>query len=75
MVVAVLHDLTLAARFCDRLALMKDGRLLAEGAPAEVLTPARVAAAFGVDAVQLEHAGETVVLPWARRVGDAGAGV
>ena len=74
VVVAVLHDLTLAARFCDRLALMKDGRLLAEGAPAEVLTPARVAEAFGVDAVQLEHAGETVVLPWARRVGDAGAG-
>ncbi|MBP2148040.1 ABC transporter ATP-binding protein [Xanthobacter flavus] len=67
VVVAVLHDLTLAGRFCDRLALMKDGRLLAEGTPTEVLDDAYLADAFGVDAVRLTHAGETVVLPWARR--------
>ena len=65
-VVAVLHDLTLAARFCDRLALMKEARLLAEGAPAEVLSEARVAEAFGVDSVRLSHDGETIVLPWSR---------
>ena len=66
-VVAVLHDLTLAGRFCDRLALMKDSRLLAEGAAAHVLDDTYLADAFGVDAVRLTHAGETVVLPWARR--------
>ncbi len=55
-VVAVLHDLTLAARFCDRLVLLDRGRVVAEGAPPAVLTAetlARVygvAAAFGADA-------------------------
>lgn len=74
VVVAVLHDLTLAGRFCDRLALMRTGRLLAEGVPARVLSTALVAEAFGVDAVRLEHAGETVVLPWSRRAGGPGTG-
>ncbi|MFG1345796.1 ABC transporter ATP-binding protein [Xanthobacter autotrophicus DSM 431] len=71
VVVAVMHDLTLAARFCDRLALMKEGRLLAVGPPREVLGGgeggSHVANAFGVDAVRLEHGGEMIVLPWARR--------
>ncbi len=55
-VVAVLHDLTLAARFCDRLVLLDRGRAVAAGAPTEVLTPGSlarvygVAAAFGADA-------------------------
>lgn len=67
VVVAVLHDLTLAGRFCDRLALMKEGRLLAEGTPGDVLEDAHLADAFGVDVVRLTHDGETVVLPWKRR--------
>jgi iron complex transport system ATP-binding protein len=36
-VVAVLHDLTLAARFCDRLLLLHDGAILADGPPGVVL--------------------------------------
>ncbi|MFC4601992.1 heme ABC transporter ATP-binding protein [Cohnella hongkongensis] len=49
-VVAALHDLSLAARFCDRLILLHNGRLLAAGAPAEVLTPAMLQTAYEVDA-------------------------
>ena len=48
--VAAIHDLNLAARYCDRLALMKSGRIIAEGAPEEVLSPETLEAAFGVRA-------------------------
>ncbi|MCS6853969.1 MAG: heme ABC transporter ATP-binding protein [Elioraea sp.] len=37
VVVAVLHDLSLAARFCDRVVIMERGRVVADGPPAEVL--------------------------------------
>ena len=37
--VAAIHDLNMASRFCDRLVLLQEGRVLAEGAPEEVLTP------------------------------------
>ena len=48
--VAAIHDLNLAARYCDRLALMKSGSIIAEGAPEEVLSPETLEAAFGVRA-------------------------
>lgn len=43
-----LHDLNLAALYCQRLLLLKEGRLLAEGAPGEVLTEETLAQAYGV---------------------------
>ncbi len=49
-VIAALHDLSLAARFCDRLILLHNGSLLAAGAPMEVLTPAMLQTAYEVDA-------------------------
>jgi ABC-type cobalamin/Fe3+-siderophores transport system ATPase subunit len=48
-VVAVLHDLGLAALFFPRLVLIDGGRLVADGSPAEVLTPERIRDVFGVD--------------------------
>ena len=48
--IAAIHDLSMAARYCDRLALLSDGRVVAEGAPEEVLTPERIEAAYGVRA-------------------------
>lgn len=50
-VVAVLHDLNQAARYADHLVLMKDGRIVATGAPAELITAERVGEVFGIDAV------------------------
>jgi iron complex transport system ATP-binding protein len=50
LVVAVLHDLTMAARYCDRLLLLDAGRVAAEGAPLEVLSPERLAAVYGIAA-------------------------
>ena len=63
-VVVVLHDLALAARFCDRLVLLDGGRVLAAGDPAAVLTDANLAAAFGVEVVRGERDGAAFVLPW-----------
>ena len=48
-VVAVLHDLGMAAHFFGRLVLLERGRIIADGSPAEVLTPQRIRAVFGVD--------------------------
>ncbi len=48
-VVAVLHDLGLAAHFFPRLVLLDRGRVIADGPPAEVLTAARIRTVFGVD--------------------------
>jgi iron complex transport system ATP-binding protein len=50
LVVAVLHDLTMAARYCDRLLLIDRGTVVADGPPAEVLTPANLRAVYGIDA-------------------------
>jgi iron complex transport system ATP-binding protein len=49
-IVAAVHDLDLAARFCDRLVLLADAAVRATGDPAAVLTPAALADAFGVRA-------------------------
>ena len=53
-VVAAIHDLPLAARFCDRVALLADGRIVADGRPAEVFTPYRLEQVFGVE-VTVDH--------------------
>lgn len=49
-VAMVLHDLALAARFADRIVGIKDGRMLVEGPPVQVVTRAWIAELFGVEA-------------------------
>jgi iron complex transport system ATP-binding protein len=67
-VVAVLHDLTLAARYCDRLLLISEGRVLADGPPENVLSPANLAECFGIK-VYAGRVGEGVfVVPTERIV-------
>jgi iron complex transport system ATP-binding protein len=53
--VAAIHDLDLAARFCDRLALVAGGELVALDIPEAVLTPERLEEAYGVRTVVSEH--------------------
>lgn len=62
-VVVVLHDLSLASAYADRMAIISDGRLEAIGAPAEVLTEERVERVYGLR-VQLHLVGgRPVVVP------------
>jgi iron complex transport system ATP-binding protein len=63
-VVVVLHDLTLASRFCDRIVLLAGGRVLLDGAPSE-LSDDLIAEAYGVATFRGEHGGQPFVLPWA----------
>ena len=53
-VIAAIHDLPLAARFCDRVLLLSQGVIVANGSPPEVFTPHTLVQAFGVEAV-VEH--------------------
>jgi iron complex transport system ATP-binding protein len=64
-VVAVLHDLNLAAAACDRLVVLSRGRVIAEGAPADVLTADRVRAVWEVPVWRGENGatGAPIVLP------------
>jgi len=63
-VLAVLHDLNLAAAACDRLVVMARGRIVADGQPAQVLTAERVRAVWNVPVWRGENArGAPVVLP------------
>jgi len=62
-VVVALHDLSLAARYCDRALLLKDGTTLALGTARAVLTPQHLAQAYGVRATVGEIEGRPVVLP------------
>ena len=48
LVIAALHDLALAARYCTRIMLFEDGRLTADGEPSAVLTAENLSRAFGV---------------------------
>jgi len=77
-VLAVVHDLTLAAQYCDRLVMMVGGSVAAIGAPSDVLNPALLRDVYGVPVDVFPHpvTGRPVVAPaeggldWRR---DAGA--
>lgn len=62
LVVAAIHDLTLAARTCDRILLLHEGRCIADGTAREVLTPEHLEPAFGIRARTFEHEGRLAVL-------------
>lgn len=48
LVIAVIHDLNLAAYYCDRICLLKEGENVATGKPKEVLTPENIKHAFNI---------------------------
>jgi iron complex transport system ATP-binding protein len=54
-VIAALHDLSLAALFCQRAYLMADGRVVTSGPPAQVITTETVRHAYGADVLIVEH--------------------
>lgn len=67
-VVAAMHDLTLAAQYCDRVAVLHGGSVVALGCPGDVLRPEVVSAAYGTEVAIIAHPvhGTPVVLPKGR---------
>lgn len=53
--VIVVHDLNLAAQYADRILLLRDGALLANGAPQDVLSPKLVHEAYGINVDVIQH--------------------
>ena len=61
MVIITLHDLNLAARYCDHIYVMKDGTLLASGAPEDVLCAEILNEAFDTTIRVVEHDGQLII--------------
>lgn len=72
-VVAVLHDLNLAARYADHMVAMHDGSIIAEGTAADVVTPEMLHTAYALEAIVLEdpETGRPLVVPRARQKEDS----
>jgi iron complex transport system ATP-binding protein len=64
-IVVALHDLSLAARFCQRIVLLQRGQVAAEGTAGDVLTPERLSPVYGVRIHCGTLDGVPVVLPLA----------
>ena len=64
-IVMVLHDLSLAARYSDRLVVLHEGRVLADGNPWQVITPQVLSVAFGLEALVIADpaSGRPLVVP------------
>lgn len=54
-VLAALHDLNLASQYCDRLVLINQGRVHAEGTPAEVIVPENIREVYGAEGCVYAH--------------------
>lgn len=67
-VVAVMHDLTHATRYCDRVAVLYDHAIAAEGVPGDVLTPEILAGCFGVRALHGDADGRPFIIPVERAI-------
>src|SRR4029077_14835807 len=66
-VLAVIHDLALAARFMDRLVLLGEGQVVKDGPPTEVLTDALLEQVYRIDVVRGTRDGQAFLAPWSRR--------
>jgi iron complex transport system ATP-binding protein len=67
-VLAAIHDLGLAALYCDTVHLLADGRLVADGPPATVITPEAVRAVYGADVAVIAHPDTGAPQPLPRRL-------
>ena len=61
--IVVLHDLSLAAKFCDRLVILDEGTVAASGSPREVLNNSMLNRVFGIEAEFFDRKEKLIVVP------------
>ena len=75
-IIGVFHDLNLAALYCDRLIMIRNGQVVADDTPAQVLTPEKIRDVYGADVITSVHpaTGRTFLMPLATTTGRHPAG-
>jgi iron complex transport system ATP-binding protein len=63
LVVMAIHDLNLALKYADRVIMMKEGHVVAEGKPLEALTKENIGSVFGVEVEVANRTGEAYIRP------------
>ncbi len=63
-VLVVLHDLGLASRFCHKIYMIHEGKMIASGNPKDVLTPENLKKSYSIEAYVNDYEGDFYVLPW-----------
>ncbi len=76
-VVMVLHDVNLAAEYCDHLFVIRNGQVLTQGSPEEVLTCELIRDVFDVDSQVIRHpvSGRPLCIPYAKRTRASGPAI
>ncbi|MCK9580063.1 MAG: ABC transporter ATP-binding protein [Methanoregula sp.] len=74
-IIGVFHDLNLAALYCDRLIMIQNGQMVADGPPAQVLTPEKIRHVYGAEVVTSCHpaTGRTFLMPVKTQNGNGSA--
>lgn len=63
IVIAIFHDLNLAARYCDELILLSNGRIFSLGKPGEVITPGNIESVYGIKVIVKRDSGGLTIHP------------
>lgn len=63
-VMVVLHDLSLTARFCDRVLILNQGRVVADGSPAQAMDEERLREVFGITTARGVWQKQSYLIPW-----------
>ncbi len=62
-VVMALHDLNLAARFVDKMVILKGGKIYAAGEPSDLLNAKNIREVYGVEAIVMDYLGRPYIIP------------
>ena len=65
-VLVVLHEMTLASRFLDRVIVMENGAIICDGPPELVLNAENLQSVYGISPLVGAHDGERWLIPWSR---------